>query len=42
MSAKSRIRTLRWVPLFLAPALIWGWVSASSDLIPRRGAGSDP
>jgi mono/diheme cytochrome c family protein len=36
MSAKSRIRTLRWVPLFLVPALIWGWVSASPDLLPRR------
>jgi len=36
MSAKSRIRALRWVPLFLAPALVLGWVSASPDLIPRR------
>ena len=38
MSAKTRIRTLRWIPLFVAPALIWGWVSASPDLIPGRAA----
>ncbi len=38
MSAIHRLRPLRWVPLLVAPALIWGWVSASPDLIPRRAA----
>jgi mono/diheme cytochrome c family protein len=35
MSAPNRTRTvLRWTPIVLAPALIWGWVSAAPDLGP--------
>jgi hypothetical protein len=41
MSASNRARTvLRWVPLVVGPALIWGWVAASPDLAPSATAPS--
>lgn len=41
MSTPNRTRLLRWIPLFLAPALIYGWVRASPDLGPAS-AGTSP
>ena len=39
MSASNRARTvLRWIPLVVGPALIWGWVAASPDLAPSAAA----
>jgi mono/diheme cytochrome c family protein len=41
MSATTRTRVLfRLAPIVLAPALIWGWVSAAPDLAPAAPTGA--